>query len=747
MYRTILKRAGYCVVVVALTFSACAEESASGPDALALGPYLQFVGAGMAVVRWRTAESTLGVVEWKDELAAGDKTPDHQLALAQKRLWVDKSHHGGMVGTAHGSARRGLQRNTVYEYRLRFADTSVSPWYECDTTFDYSLPRLPEKLGRLSEQTPVLGMLDSVKAERGYALVLGCEDPGLLRDLARSRELHVIGLDGDAERIDALRATFSAEGLYGSRLSLNVVEDYGAIPFPKHFANLVVMRCPDAATLKSGADLLRPYGGLAWVWSTRAEKEISEGIEWTDLILPATGTATTTGECACGEAEESHGWRALRRLPPADAGEWTHQYGSPDNSARSGEALGGARGTQDLRVRWMGRPGPRAMVDRNPRKPSPLYTQGRLFTQGLHRIIAQDAYNGAILWALEIPALERFNMPRDCSNWCADDGSLYAVVGDACWRLNGATGILEQVYTVDTPDMHWSYVAQTGKLLYGGVTAPEAAYTNFRGESEAGWYDSVAGDNTKKVCSDALFARDKDSGDEAWRYEGGLIVNPTITLAENRVFFVESRTAALKEAPDRRLTGAALWERAYLVALDATTGARLWEHRLNTEPGSVVAYLLHANGKLALSVSHKRYLLYVFDAANGKALWQAEHPWTGSNHSGHMQHPAVLANTVYLEPRGYDLDTGALLTEKMGRHHGCATYLSTNDALIYRGSDRRIAMWDPETEKESTWPRLRPGCWLSTIAGGGMVLSPEAGGGCSCGGWMETSLAFSPEMK
>ena len=49
----------------------------------------------------------------------------------------------------------------------------------------------------------------------------------------------------------------------------------------------------------------------------------------------------------------------------------------------------------------------------------PLAINGRLFIQGLHRIAALDAYNGAILWSLEIPDLERFNMPRDCSNWCA----------------------------------------------------------------------------------------------------------------------------------------------------------------------------------------------------------------------------------------------------------------------------------------------------------------------------------------
>ena len=39
---------------------------------------------------------------------------------------------------------------------------------------------------------------------------------------------------------------------------------------------------------------------------------------------------------------------------------------------------------------------------------------------------------------------------------------------------------------------------------------------------------------------------------------------------------------------------------------------------------------------------------------------------------------------------------------------------------------------------------LRPGCWLSTIPANGMLLSPEGGGGCSCGKWMEASIGFMP---
>ena len=49
--------------------------------------------------------------------------------------------------------------------------------------------------------------------------------------------------------------------------------------------------------------------------------------------------------------------------------------------------------------------------------------------------------------------------------------------------------------------------------------------------------------------------------------------------------------------------------------------------------------------------------------------------------------------------------------------------------------------------KATSWKRLRPDCWLSTIPAAGMVLSPEGGGGCSCGGWSETSVGFMPKRS
>jgi hypothetical protein len=160
-----------------------------------------------------------------------------------------------------------------------------------------------------------------------------------------------------------------------------------------------------------------------------------------------------------------------------------------------------------------------------------------------------------------------------------------------------------------------------------------------------------------------------------------------------------------------------------------------------------VFYLLAAEEKVFIASSAAgKYHLYAFSAADGSSLWEAAHDWTRDNHGGHLQHPVVVRNTVFLEPCAYDASTGKLLNREIGRHGGCATYAATSNALVYRGDGGFISMWDISQNKVTGWYNLRPSCWLSTVPANGMVLSPEGGGGCSCGNWLETSIGFAPVL-
>ncbi len=699
------------ILMIAAAVGACLaaaqEQPPEKPAWLTLGPYLQFTRPGTAVLRWHSAEPmALGAAYH----VSGEARQAEEAAPVLE----------------HAVTLTGLEHNAVHSYFIQGPDGTNSGRYECETEFNYAVPGLPEAdwpgpgpsagAGQAAQR-----VLEESGVTRGYALILGAVTSPLAYELARRSELRVIGFDTDSDAVAQARQALVQIHAYGPRVTIQHVASYAALPVNRYCANLVLALQPveNAEVVR----VLRPSGGVA--------------------LLPPPEESTIEGRIA---AYAEGRWTRLDQGPLEGAGAWTHQYGSPDNSAQSHDGLLSATRTEQLEAQWVGQPGPRAMVDRNPRTPAPLYADGRLFVQGMHRIITLDAYNGAVLWSLEIPDFQRFNMPRDCGNWCTDGRSVIAAVKNACWRIDAATGLLGRVYPVPAPDgakCDWAYVASVGETLFGSVTMAGTAYTNFRGKSPLGWYDAPVGSVTYKIGSDALFALSKESGQLLWRHEDGVILNSTITIAEGAVYFAECRNPEVKARSSRRLAPEGLWDDLWLVSLDAATGGKRWEQSLSgIAKGIVVFYLLHADNTLVLASSRDQYFLYAFDPATGARKWEAHHPWTNEDHGGHMQHPVAAGGTVYLEPCGYELATGKCVTEKVGAHGGCATYAATQGALVYRGDGGCVALWDTRDGAVTLWPRLRPSCWLSTIAGGGMVLSPEGGGGCSCGGWMETSIGF-----
>jgi hypothetical protein len=238
--------------------------------------------------------------------------------------------------------------------------------------------------------------------------------------------------------------------------------------------------------------VLRPCGGLLLIGGSGDDRGRAAVESW----ARAAGGAVTVGHDDAGT------WcRGVRgRLP--GSGDWTHQYGTAANQGYCGETLRGATAIDDLELQWIGNPGPRYQPDRQVRKPAPLAANGRLYMQGLDRIIAADAYNGTILWSLEVPGLRRFNLPRDASNMCADDDHLYVAAGDACWKISGADGRLVASFPVVRPrsaarTSPASGAAATGSTARGAGTPPRRAATTCSpstrrrarcsGRTPAGW--------------------------------------------------------------------------------------------------------------------------------------------------------------------------------------------------------------------------------------------------------------------
>ncbi len=103
----------------------------------------------------------------------------------------------------------------------------------------------------------------------GYALVLGLGTGRLVEELALQSSMHIIAVDTDAEKVNALRTRLDSAGLYGSRVVIHVADPMG-IEFPPFLADLIVSEDLAAAGLSGGTvfvkqvfDSLRPYGAVA----------------------------------------------------------------------------------------------------------------------------------------------------------------------------------------------------------------------------------------------------------------------------------------------------------------------------------------------------------------------------------------------------------------------------------------------------------------------------------------------------
>lgn len=706
----------------------------------ATGPVLKFLGKGTAEIRWTTSTpqpTRLLVSEGEAEVVIAE--PE-----------TETLEHIAILTRLEPQAVAKFRIGNVVEGRSVTSDD-----YECDTHFDYTRPPLPRPGSGVTAESPRAERWLSGIGERdprGIGVVWGCGDEGRFAEcLARLSGHDVIVIDEDRGRIEATRRRLVDAGVYGRVVSARVAGTAEESGIPPGAANWLWIDPRAAETLKqarhfeSVLELVQPRGFVgvpdSWGHDTLLTRAAFEP------VLDEDGEPTRVPV-----AEESISLR-LARAPRLDgAAGWTHMYGTADNAAYAGETLSGVRHTDDLRVAWAGRPGPRYQSDRGNRKPSPLASDGRLYLQGLHRTIGIDAHNGSILWSLELPEVVRFNVPRDCSNWCADRRNVFIAARHRCLVIDGRSGTITREWPVPAMEdaatgeqaWQWGYVARPANLLVGSAVRAGASFTEFWGAES--WYDSADGEHAKKVCSDFLFGLDPESGEPRWRYRGGLVVNPTITIADGRLHFVECRSSKAIADETRRLDGDDFWDELFLVTLDLASGERLWETPAKPMEGQSAFYLVAAEGRLLMQSSKSgMFAVYSFDAKTGEMLWRGRYDWEADHHGKHLSRPAVVEGKIYLRPLTLDLADGSVVSESFPDGHQCGTYTASRDALFLRAGN--LTVWDRVSDGATRWDRLRPDCWISTIPAEGMLLSPEGGGGCSCGGWIETSIGFTPRWR
>ena len=619
-------------------------------------------------------------------------------------------------------------------------------------------------------------ILAQTQIRDGFCLVIGSEKGRLAYEIAKRSNLSVYGVDSDADKVKAARATLLKTGLYGSRVNFDHT-DLGVIPYSSYFANLIVSetalltgKVPGIA--KEVARNLKPIGGVICLGAPAQadEKVKTEALKNASAWLAETGLAAEKATIT-----QSGSWSLLKRaaLPGADS--WSHQYGNAANtSSNHDERVKGG-----LNVLWYGDPGPGEGVNRHDGAVGPLSVNGRLFIQGNDAIMAYDAFNGQLLWKTPNPGAMRTGVynAREPGNMAASDDHLYMLLDDKCLQYDAASGKLAHTFSIpgagSKPNLQWGYIAYQDGLLYGTATEriENAAEQARRGK-------------VSSISTDAIFAFDVKTHELKWKHQGKHISHVSIAIGDGRVFLIDSSlTPAQREEMLRqdksdlaKLTGKArdlAEERVknadlrMAVALDAVSGKVQWQKPVDVTDCSDIGIgggaltLMYQNGHIVLggananghyweqflSGEFARRRIVVLEAEKGEKIWAKD--------ANYRHRPVVINNEVIAEPWSYDLYTGE---QKMRTHpltgekspwmfarpgHHCGAISATSNMMFFRSKSTAYYNLD-EDEGTEHFAGQRLGCWINTIPANGLVMIPEASAGCVCLFSVASTIVFEP---
>ena len=627
-----------------------------------------------------------------------------------------------------------IRKGFSYYYTLTAKDKGEANYYY-DNFFNFFVRESPQIPAANAEATEMVkAYLATDASPHGLSMVLGESSDQTAFAIATLTAMDVVNVESSKSKVEDFKTQLQAHKSYGRKISALAVESLNQIPILSELVDLVWVNKGKSINPDEVIRLISPN-----------RFAVITGLDNNDEWL-----STATLDWQVEIAQSTKGMLVLKKNPIEDSGVWTHQHGDIANASYGGESLFGSSTTEDFEAQWMGRPGARFITDRSGRKPAPLSVSGRLFIQGKERIAAVSAYNGHLLWMKDMPDLLRMNVVRDCSNWACDEDFLYIAKKGQLLKIDQLTGDIKDhisMHLESDTTHNWGYIGIDGNQLIGSTTVKGAQFTLYHGGGTEGWYDAWEGPSSYKVISNRLFSLNKSGKKLNWEYlPKGAIINATISALNGKILFVES-ISANNESKSTGRGQDELYNDTRLVALDILTGEKLYEKPFKTRKGKTVYFLVAGTGKcVVVASSDKKCDVVTFDVANGNKVWNTTLDWFHGNHGAHMPKPGISGDRLVVEPAILNLHTGEPEQRYLPKAgHGCAHFALTDNAVLYRGGS--CTLFDFNTNVFSKWERLRPDCWVSTIPAGGMILSPEAGGGCSCGLWYETSMAFAPKSR
>ncbi|MFH1716450.1 MAG: malectin domain-containing carbohydrate-binding protein, partial [Planctomycetota bacterium] len=368
-------------------------------------------------------------------------------------------------------------------------------------------------------------------------------------------------------------------------------------------------------------------------------------------------------------------------------------------------------------------------------------------------------------------ARELYPEPQDIRMAVQRSGALYGSMtsfgrGGEFLQKNAVTDSLmmcDAVFAIDT---------ETGELLWKHDGEKIANITIAIGDGKIFYADSAV---SQEQRSRALDERRQLTDKGVYRERQGVLAelrekkeflarklqeNPSYPQKAQVEYLIKSLEADLftEEFPEGSLTYDDADMRV-VFALDAVTGKVIWKHSVDLTgccgDRMGVAY---SDGLLLFFGNYGNHDAWRFkegglkwrrittlSAQNGDMVW--------SMPLNYRTRPVIVADKIILEPQACYLRTGEIVTrehpitgekvpwEFLRPGHTCGITAASATGLYYRSAC--TAFYDLKRDNGVTlFGAYRPGCAISLIPAGGLLLSQEAAAGCTCSYPVRCSMAM-----
>lgn len=633
-------------------------------------------------------------------------------------------------------------------------------------------------------------ILEHTGIQEGYAFYFGLAEPDVPAALASASALHVVVVDADTNKVEALRRQWDQAGWLGRRLALIAANplDFGA---PPYLANLVVVESAlaqklaqtatptvnvEAAGVFGGAmalgaakpcdlarvyESVRPYGGLLWLSGAAPQASTVRGAALPQAVL------RTEGEDLC----------LVREGPLPGSADWTHQYGDVANSVKSDDKTV----RLPVGVLWFGGNTHLDVLPRHGHGPSEQVAGGRLFIEGMDCISARDVYTGRRLWKTVIPGLDTSGIYYDetlkddpfttlynqrhipganarGANFVVTPDRVYVAVSNHCTVLDAATGKILQDIPMPglrgQPSGQWTYIGIYEDILLGGTDF--ALFNRRFGGPRLVWPPPPA----DVAACQGLTAFDRHTGKVLWQAEAKYsFIHNGIVAGKGKVYCLDRWPKSVEAKLRAQQQPVPTSYR--VVAFDVRTGQVAWEQN-DIVSCSWLGYsksedlLLLAGAKATDRLRDETSSsMQVLQASDGKSLWARRNDLL---HNG----PCVLHyDLIITTPIAYQASAGAYRLRdghpheiinpltglpqpwKVYRTYGCNTPIAGEYLMTFRSG--AAGFYDLERHSGmGNWGGFKSGCSANLIIANGVVNAPDYTRTCSCPYQNQTSLALVP---